>query len=185
MTTLFRPERCRGLMTREEASRASLFLSREIVDLPRRKLETTQIRTLFRMSEHVDDSFLGKEALEVHLGWILERYKVWRFELSAPVRHRYLTELVAWRSIQGTHDGMWMAYFLPGILHFRLFPPRDPEPSLDNNWFVWWWKEGRQQEIAPAQDPEVERAREVDRWFISYIAFRDENGPDAEMPIDP
>ncbi|KAI0886823.1 uncharacterized protein GGS22DRAFT_186895 [Annulohypoxylon maeteangense] len=177
------PEGCQGLMRRKEASRASIFLSREIVNLSKRT-EPTQLRKLIHISQQINN-FLGMAALEVHMGWIMARHMLWRTEMASAGRRRYLTELIAWRSLQGTNDGMWMAYFLPGIHIFQCFPPVNREPSLATNWFIWWINEGRKHDIPPSQDSSIDERRAIDKWFLDYLAFRDENGPDstAEMPI--
>ncbi|KAI2471559.1 hypothetical protein F4781DRAFT_386643 [Annulohypoxylon bovei var. microspora] len=72
----------------------------------------------------------------MQLRWVLKRHKRFK-KLPLAKQRRYLTELIAWRYMVGRHDGLYMAFLLPGIHHFELCHPADESvPSTQRNWFV-------------------------------------------------
>ncbi|KAI2471558.1 hypothetical protein F4781DRAFT_429248 [Annulohypoxylon bovei var. microspora] len=181
MSSPFLPEECRGLMSEEEAAEAAVFLLGGIEAIERSN-EETQIDTLLQVS-HLIGNFFERDELELLLGWVLERYRTFRTHLSAECQRRYLIELVAWRSMEGTHDGIWMAYFLPGIYSFQ-FPPGPVTPSFSHNWFAWWATTGQTQNPPTPQSSTAQANRDMDLWFLDYVYWRDEHREDsAEMPM--
>ncbi|KAI1087163.1 hypothetical protein F5B19DRAFT_500331 [Rostrohypoxylon terebratum] len=82
-------------------------------------------------------------ALGTQVWWVLKRYKLFK-ALHLSEQSWYLKNLIEWRNIGMQNDGLYLAYFLPGIHIFRLLTSEGDVPTNpDDNWFVWWYTSRR------------------------------------------
>lgn len=98
---------------------------------------------LFIDLSHILGNLYNYDALGAQVWWVLKRYKLFK-TLPLPEQRRYLKNLIEWRNIGDKTDGLYLAYFLPGIHIFHLLTSMGEAPECPGeNWFVWWYTSRR------------------------------------------
>ncbi|KAI1456024.1 hypothetical protein F4805DRAFT_433589 [Annulohypoxylon moriforme] len=173
-----------ALLTKDEARSCAQFLCTEIRRIER--LDTKgKIKTLLELSRMLNNVFnrntMNRDTMEAQMWWILKRYKLFK-SMSSDRQSQYLTELIQWRRIAGKHDGLYLAYFLPGIHIFDYVSPKDQDDaSRDKNWFVWWFS-SKQNGLLRDECNRMQRILDEDRQFLHKL--RPRVGARVDTPIE-
>ncbi|KAI0886824.1 uncharacterized protein GGS22DRAFT_186896 [Annulohypoxylon maeteangense] len=165
ITSIIKPDG-RDLLTKDEARTCVQFICMEIRRIEKQGTEG-KIEIFLDLSQILDNIF-HRDTIESQLWWILKRYKVFK-SMPSDRQCRYLTELIEWRNKVGKHDGLYLAYFLPGIQIFdTLSYDHRYLSSNENNWFIWWFT-SRQHGSVRVDCNRTQRVIDEDRQFLRKL----------------
>ncbi|KAI1210230.1 uncharacterized protein F4807DRAFT_460061 [Annulohypoxylon truncatum] len=120
----------------------------------------------------VFDYVFTRDTLEVQMWWILKRYKLFK-RMSLARQSQYLTQLIEWRNNIGKHDGLYLAYFLPGVHIFDHVTSEDQSSAnTGKNWFVWWYS-SRRYGLLRVDCNKIQRILDEDRMLLDKLRPRE------------